>query len=376
MIYFRPVMDGEVDEGVCPVCEGSTWVGETISCEICQRWFHFTCVGVTHQDHCVRSEDVPYYCPSCDVKVRKAKKAKKQAQAKELKARAASAVVVEPIAKQEDFMNVNSINILEIEANVNISNDHSSDDDLLVIDTNKFKHKSAKKKPEKKSGVVTEMIPQLEVSQLKPAIKKSEEEAWLDAVESGDLEQVESCDSELRTLREPSYRTARQRALASGNDETDEDGLLAMLHFGKKTAEKEMTEEERAIKAQKRRELETEKKEKMKQKTMDMLLKKKDSKATKQIKTAKSTLKEDEPKISYISNSDGISLSYPEGEHYPRLTGMSRISGPCLPVTCSMCHNVKKYNSSSTGSPVCSIVCYKADLQRSHQIELTNQVLI
>ena len=60
-----------------------------------------------------------------------------------------------------------------------------------------------------------------------------------------------------------------------------------MLQFGRKTVEKEVTEEERVSKAQKRREIETEKREKMKQKTMDMLLKKKDSKATKQIKTAK-----------------------------------------------------------------------------------------
>ena len=31
---------------------------------------------------------MPYYCPSCDVSIRRAKKAKKQAQAKELKAKA------------------------------------------------------------------------------------------------------------------------------------------------------------------------------------------------------------------------------------------------------------------------------------------------
>ena len=46
----------EVDDAVCPVCEGSTYVGETISCEVCTRWFHFNCVGVTHDDACVKSE--------------------------------------------------------------------------------------------------------------------------------------------------------------------------------------------------------------------------------------------------------------------------------------------------------------------------------
>ena len=90
-----------------------------------------------------------------------------------------------------------------------------------------------------------------------------------------------------------------------------------MLEFGRKTVEREVTEEERVSKAQKRREIETEKREKMKQKTMDMLLKKKDSKATKQIKTAKSSMKEDSPIISYINNGAGISLSYPPGTTYP-----------------------------------------------------------
>ena len=64
--------------------------------------------------------------------------------------------------------------------------------------------------------------------------QEDEEEAWLEAVESGDLTQVESLDSELRSLREPSFRTARQRA-------ADQD--LEMLEFGKRQ-EQEVTEEE------------------------------------------------------------------------------------------------------------------------------------
>ena len=35
------------------------------SCETCHYWFHFECVGVTHNDECVIREDVPYYCPTC-----------------------------------------------------------------------------------------------------------------------------------------------------------------------------------------------------------------------------------------------------------------------------------------------------------------------
>merc|ERR1712029_297847 len=110
--------------------------------------------------------------------------------------------------------------------------------------TNKHKPKTGKTKlqTEKKFSVVTQVIPQLEVNQLKTEDRRTEEEAWLEAVESGDLDQVESCDSELRSLREPSFRTARQRALA-GNDEDE----LEMLEFGRRTAEREVTEEERAI---------------------------------------------------------------------------------------------------------------------------------
>jgi len=169
--------------------------------------------------------------------------------------------------------------------------------------------------------------------------------------------QVESCDSELRSLREPSFRTARQRALAGGDDDT-----LEMLDFGVKKMEKEITDEEKAIKAQKRKELETEKREKMKQKTMDTLLKKKDSKVTKQIKTAKSNIKEETPVISYINNSQGISLSYPLGEKYP-LNTRAPVPPPETK-SCVMCPNRKKYNSSETGSPVCSLECYKSDLAR------------
>merc|ERR1719342_187099 len=123
--------------------------------------------------------------------------------------------------------------------------------------------------------------------------------------------------------------------------------------------QKEITDEEKAIKAQKRKELETEKREKMKQKTMDTLLKKKDSKVTKQIKTSK-TLKEDIPKISFIANSSGYSLSFPEGHEYP-LSAFGKLDPP-TPILCCMCSKTKKYCSSKTGQPVCSLACYKENL--------------
>merc|ERR1712045_301276 len=61
------VDDGEniVDDSICPICRGTTYVGETINCEKCSYWFHFECVGVTHSDACVQREDVPFYCSKC-----------------------------------------------------------------------------------------------------------------------------------------------------------------------------------------------------------------------------------------------------------------------------------------------------------------------
>ena len=113
------------------------------------------------------------------------------------------------------------------------------------------------------------------------------------------------------------------------HDTGEVDGVekLEMLDFGGKPgkAEKEMTEEdkvEKLVKAQKRKEMENEKREKMKQKTMDTLLKKKDSRATKQIKTLKN-FKEDTPKISYIANSSGFSLSFPSGHTFPLTPSLS-----------------------------------------------------
>ena len=140
-----------------------------------------------------------------------------------------------------------------------------------------------------------------------------------------------------------------------------------LIYFLFRTTEREVTEEERAIKAAKRRELETEKREKMKQKTMDTLLKKKDSKATKMLKTVKSSIRDDSPRITYVNNGHGISLSYPEGEHFPLLK--SEPICPPKPKSCSMCENLKKYNSAKTGSALCSsLACYKADLARIENI--------
>ena len=66
------VDDGNVvDDSICPICRGSTYIGETISCEKCEYWFHFECVGVTPDDPWVKNEDVPFFCSNCGGKPKK-----------------------------------------------------------------------------------------------------------------------------------------------------------------------------------------------------------------------------------------------------------------------------------------------------------------
>ena len=114
-------------------------------------------------------KDVPYYCPSCDVNVRRANKAKKQAQAKELKAKAQLA----ESRRVETLPKIASKQATSEEGRVADYDNSTSDDDNLVIDIARNKSKPTKRKnpqtplvqsPEKKSSsVITQPLPQLEV---------------------------------------------------------------------------------------------------------------------------------------------------------------------------------------------------------------------
>lgn len=194
----------------------------------------------------------------------------------------------------------------------------------------------------------------------------SEEERWLDAIESGKLEDV---DDELKKIKpkDPKLMTARQRAMYERGTE-NKDGFcetLVSLPTGYK--EKVMTAEaiqKAAIKSQKRKQLADEKREKDKKRTMDRLLKKQESKVS---KTAKSKLKKNIPLITYKQTYELATLSFPE------LTDFSMESKiapkPPQPVYCSIknCSNIKKYNCSVTNNPLCSLKCYKRNLKTIKQ---------
>lgn len=193
----------------------------------------------------------------------------------------------------------------------------------------------------------------------------SEEERWLDAIESGKLEQV---DDELKKIKDPKLMTARQRAIYERSMDKEQgpasDSLLS-LPTGYK--EKVMTAEaiqKAALKSQKRKQLADEKREKDKKKTMDRLLKKQETKATK-VNKNKPT-KVFVPVISYRDTiEDGATVTFPMDVEIP-LKEQKSLEAP-KPVLCAVCSEVKRYNCSKSNAPLCSFKCYKINIECTRQ---------
>jgi len=417
----------EVDESICIICGGSTYVGETISCETCLRWFHFQCVGVTHLDDCVRMEDVPYFCPTCHLKTKKQRPPKKPKKPKKEKPPSQPKVAPPKAAKNtKNRGRTTKPNNAQSSSQTGASpgtNSPSQDGIRLKISFksptgNDPKENLVKEKPPKvplefdQSSSFLGLSP-LPVSITDPQLSSPEssppspeidldlvidekvevgssrktsssskgrpeaeekgnkrkrndsedEEKWLDAVEAGTLDQV---DEELRSVKEPRLMTARQRAMLDRADGCDtppeEDGHISLDYGFKKKDVTPSNLIEKALKAQKRKEIESEKKEKIKKKTMDFLLKKKDSKAAKQMKSSK-LARDSVPKITYVINKSGYSISYPEDSMCELLPKSKKCAPPPVYCTIDGCKNVKKYSCSKTGKPLCSLSCYKLNMQ-------------
>lgn len=197
----------------------------------------------------------------------------------------------------------------------------------------------------------------------------SDEERWLDAIESGKLEEV---DDELKKIKpkDPKLMTARQRAMYERNTDKDTTAapeILMALPTGYK--EKVLTAEaiqKAQLKSQKRKQLADEKREKDKKKTMERLLKKQESKAVKASKNrpAKTTI----PMIKYVTTADSATISLPPGMDFPLQPQIGK--EPPKPILCGMpnCSNLKRYNCSKTNVPLCSFRCYKMNVDSIKQI--------
>lgn len=188
----------------------------------------------------------------------------------------------------------------------------------------------------------------------KPGDETSDEEKeWLSALEKGELDDYGEIS---KGKKDPSLMTARQRALKHGTQEQE----LLQLPTGYRQVE--LTEEQlkrREQRANKRKQMAQEKREKDKKQTIDRLLKKQEGRLKAKGRGGRKT---DAPKVTYINNTAGITISVPEGIQFP--FEAQKVDKPPSKVKCAVkgCRNDKKYACSKTGVALCSLECYKKNL--------------
>ncbi|XP_068146855.1 INO80 complex subunit B [Drosophila tropicalis] len=199
----------------------------------------------------------------------------------------------------------------------------------------------------------------------------SDEERWLNAIETGKLEDV---DEELKKIKDPKLMTARQRAMyeRTQDSETNLSGFaeeLISLPTGYREKEKPQTAEEiqkAALKSQKRKQQADERREKDKQKTMERLLKKQESNKQRSAARNKQNLKPSLPTLTYMNTLDGAYIMVPAGQEFP-LKPQSAIEPPARQL-CHIngCSNYRAYTCSTTKVPLCrSLECYRKNLAAS-----------
>ncbi|KAG8430674.1 hypothetical protein GDO86_020180 [Hymenochirus boettgeri] len=187
---------------------------------------------------------------------------------------------------------------------------------------------------------------------------QDEESRWLDALERGELD----VNGELKREIDETLLTARQKALLQKQQ------TVALPMFPPAVYQcppQEMSEEmlvKREEKARKRRLQAAKKAEESKKQTIERLTKTSKSRGTKPPRDRRGRLPLC-PVIRYQNTARLITISYPSGvscivPSEPR---------PALPATtlCAVsgCSNPKKYSCSQTHVPLCSLECYRKNLQ-------------
>lgn len=376
--------DEEPEDILCTKCGVSTYQGETIFCETCELWFHWACTGVKAGDAVVKDESLPYYCPDCidsssgggRPKGRKKGGSSSKNAAAKSKAKTTGKSKPTPVAVTKPSF---KLKLKLTGKNVDLLGNSTSIEQTSTTKQRSTNSSSAGKKKEvlKVSPKARESC-DLESLDVEAEDERDEEERWLDAVEAGDVSALADRDPELRTLMDPKLMTSRQRAMVekskrgrNGDDaepsEIIDDGHISLDYFSKpkkkKAEESEHDLRVKALKIQQRKEVETQKREENKQRTMERLLNKKESKAVKVSRAVTVQQKPEESrKWTYVNNAEGARLHLPPEEDYPLTRQEYR--PPPTPVLCivSGCGQLKRYSCSKTGQPLCSMECYKKQL--------------
>ncbi|KAM3910430.1 INO80 complex subunit B [Leptodactylus fuscus] len=205
-----------------------------------------------------------------------------------------------------------------------------------------------------------------------PVSEQDEEMRWLDALERGDLD----VNGDLKRETDESLLTARQRALLQ-KQQTPAAPLYPPAVYTRPP--QEMSQEmlvKREEKARKRRLQAAKKAEESKKQTIERLTKTLKSRGTKPALGRRGGRQPPCPTVHYQNSAHSITVSYPPGVPYPVPTEpQAALPAPQL---CGApgCANPKKYSCSKTQVPVCSLECYRRNLEvLRHQSPERNQGL-
>lgn len=198
-----------------------------------------------------------------------------------------------------------------------------------------------------------------------------DEEAWLDALEKGDLDDF----GELKKEKDPSLMTARQKAL-NQRPGTCNRSFADEMHQGNIAKVEVMSEEDKRRKAEKnkiRKMLAAKKAEESQKNTIERLVKQQGVRSCKdrQKKVASSEGSSSPsqpdankvPMIKYISKANLTLVCFPKHYRFPLTCVKEAVVK--MRQLCAICGKPKKYNCSSTKTPLCSLDCYKHNLSKA-----------
>ncbi|XP_077357697.1 INO80 complex subunit B [Festucalex cinctus] len=214
------------------------------------------------------------------------------------------------------------------------------------------------------SNMATSPLPDMDSDSM-IVVPVDEEERWLDALEKGELDD----NGELKKEVDESLLTARQKALLHKQQ------IQPLLELPMGYKEKEMTAEmmqKREERARKRRLQAAKKAEENKNQTIERLTKtsKAKMKSTREKKSKASQC----PSIRYSDSARGVTISFPASVPAPSAASPPRPPPPAVRCGVSGCSNPKKYSCSKTGVPLCSLQCYKRNMQFFERTYMDNRI--
>eukprot|EP00047_Mylnosiga_fluctuans_P014958 m.42346 g.42346 ORF g.42346 m.42346 type:complete len:279 (-) comp5718_c0_seq2:646-1482(-) len=191
-----------------------------------------------------------------------------------------------------------------------------------------------------------------------PESESGEEDAWLDALEAGELDEHGDLPAAGKAVL-----TARQRAKqdpASGFSE--ELMALPMVSSRKSAPVTEEDEAKLAEKVTKRKQREQQRADELMENTIQGLLKKQAPRKGEDEERQEKTKKERRigPHVRYVSTAAGASLSLPEGMPYPLAASKAGPHpGPRPQCAGPSCPNPRRYACAESRLPLCSLECYR-----------------